>query len=455
MAIITAEIIDNILYIKNTASSPDDPDSGETTPHIHTVLDTDRYFTIDPYSRIITYESDAKLSLVQYDHNSERFTFEIPRHVEGHDMSLCNKVKIHYMNVGSSGRYSDVYEVTDLGVSEDDDAFASFSWLISQKSTQYIGTLNFVIQFLCMDGEEITYAWHTTTFTGIKILDGMSNTESVVEQYADALEAWFLRLEEAAIIIDPTEAVNAVDAAKQRILDDVKAHKDNLMSDINAALEKIDPDKAVAAVEQAADEIIANFDASIERTQGVVTLNVSDWSSNTQTKSISGLISNRGVFFTPITRADRDEAATTGIFVSATPGAVTFHVEKLPTADINLSYLVFGISTIDGEGSGDDIFAAICGMSARSMTLTVDVDSDSWVSDSENGGYYQDITVDSITDRDDPIVDVILGVNSTTNDNYLKAWACVTSIITFDGVLRLRADAQPQSAFQIQLKVVR
>lgn len=63
----------------------------------HNIIDSDMRFTVDAVSRRIKSES-KKVTLMQNDHNSERFTFEIPRYIEGHDMMLCNKVEVHYLN---------------------------------------------------------------------------------------------------------------------------------------------------------------------------------------------------------------------------------------------------------------------------------------------------------------------------------------------------------------------
>lgn len=67
-------------------------------PHSHSIYDTDKHFLIDPSTRSITALSD-KLTLIQYDHNCERYTFEIPRIIEGHDMSDCDSVEIHFDNI--------------------------------------------------------------------------------------------------------------------------------------------------------------------------------------------------------------------------------------------------------------------------------------------------------------------------------------------------------------------
>lgn len=213
--------------------------------HEHPVLDTDRRFVIDPYSRVITNMTETKLHLVQFDHNSERLTFEIPRYVEEHDMSLSTKVEVHYLNMGTgTGRNSDVYTVEDLTVSEDDENLVVFSWLVSQNATRIAGTLNFVVKFLCMEEDVITYSWSTTVFAGIKVGEGINNTESVAEQYSDVLERWL------RTILDSSE--------------EIEAHRDAAIADINAAAEAVDADGAVQIVKDAADAAVAESkDAAI------------------------------------------------------------------------------------------------------------------------------------------------------------------------------------------------
>ena len=61
--------------------------------HNHNVYDTDNKFTIDGITRAIKNVSSSKTTVMQFDHNSEVFTFEVPRYIEGHDMTECNRVK--------------------------------------------------------------------------------------------------------------------------------------------------------------------------------------------------------------------------------------------------------------------------------------------------------------------------------------------------------------------------
>lgn len=155
--------------------------------HYDLIIDTDKCFEIDPITRSIRNESKAKTTVIQFDHNSERFTFTLPRIIEGHDMTECNKVEVHYLNGATPG----VYEVDDLKISDADEKKVTCSWLISQNATQNTGALHFLIRFSCVDADgTIKYVWNTDIFKGINVTTGMFNAAAIVEQYADVLEQW-------------------------------------------------------------------------------------------------------------------------------------------------------------------------------------------------------------------------------------------------------------------------
>ena len=178
--------------------------------HTHSVIDDDLRFIIDPSTREIG-NGSQKVKLMQYDHNSEQFTFEIPRFVEGHDMSLCNSIRVNYININKSNReqHPGVYEVSDIKVEEDN---IIFSWLVSRNATQYVGPLNFLIKFMCFDENDyITYEWHTDIFKSASVSTGMNNEESIEEVYPDILEKWKndVLAEEASRITAESERVTA------------------------------------------------------------------------------------------------------------------------------------------------------------------------------------------------------------------------------------------------------
>lgn len=165
--------------------------------HEHVVTDHDSYFVIDPDSRVIENASQTENTVMQYDHNSEKFTFELPRHVEGHDMTLCNRVRVHFNNVdGETNEENvDVAELYDLAVCPDDSDKVRCSWSITRQATQLAGTLNFLVQFECIDdvGASV-YEWHTDIYTDVVVKKGRNNAEQAVIEYSNVLEQWYQRI---------------------------------------------------------------------------------------------------------------------------------------------------------------------------------------------------------------------------------------------------------------------
>ena len=169
---------------------------------INTIKDTDTHFIIDGSSRLVKNESETKSMLVQYDHNSERFTFRVPRFCDNHDLSLCNYTRVHYINLDKSKKLENhgIDDVVDLDVCPEDDQFVQCSWLITRNATQLAGYLHFVIQFAVKDGDTIKYSWNTAKYTGITIQDGINFDEHTVSENNDLLTQWENRLRESQII---------------------------------------------------------------------------------------------------------------------------------------------------------------------------------------------------------------------------------------------------------------
>ena len=172
--------------------------------HLHDVRDTDKHFVIDPITMGISTES-PKLKLMQGDHNSEIYTFEIPKTIESHDMSLCNRVEIHYNDISTDKANSskDFYTVKDMEAAEDNPEMLVFSWLVSGNATKYDGLLSFRIRFGCVDENGVwTYKKHTDIYSGITISKGFDNTEAVINEYADAISAWEAELDALEAKVD-------------------------------------------------------------------------------------------------------------------------------------------------------------------------------------------------------------------------------------------------------------
>lgn len=161
--------------------------------HKHGVYDSDTRFSINSTTRQIKSDPKHKTTLMQNDHNSERFTFELPRYIEQHDMSLCNQVEVHYLNSDAKDKNSfrkGLYTVEDLQINPDDPEKVVCSWLISQNATQLVGKLSFRLRFKCVEDGVITYAWHTAINADISVSDGINADESFEMDYVDIIEQW-------------------------------------------------------------------------------------------------------------------------------------------------------------------------------------------------------------------------------------------------------------------------
>lgn len=160
--------------------------------HIHAVTDGDRRFVIDPITRAIKDESGKKNTLIQYDHNCERLTFELPRYIEGHDMSTCNKVAVHFFNIDAktNRQKSGNPELTDLHIDPENKDVVVVSWLISRGATQFYGLLKFLLRFSCIEDDIETYSWNTAFFTGLSIGEGGNADRLFETEYVDVIEQW-------------------------------------------------------------------------------------------------------------------------------------------------------------------------------------------------------------------------------------------------------------------------
>lgn len=146
--------------------------------HIHSVYDNDVHFKIDGITRTVKNVSDTKAMVVQNDHNSERFTFELPRIIEGHDMTTCDRVQVHFINTDSRDKTlfnTGIYVVDDLQVCPDDEDIVICSWLISREATKHVGKLEFTIHFACTekDSPDMVYAWNTVKFSNVFVSESI------------------------------------------------------------------------------------------------------------------------------------------------------------------------------------------------------------------------------------------------------------------------------------------
>jgi hypothetical protein len=160
--------------------------------HEHDVVDTDALFTIDPVTMKIKAEGPVK-ALRQGEHASEVFTFSMPRHIEGHDMALCNVVEVHYDNISSDTRRPETnssYDTVDnFSVSGESEDTVTWSWLVKRDAVEHPGTLNFDFRFACVAEDGIVkYEKFTEIYESIPVNKRIYNKEKIAADNVDALE---------------------------------------------------------------------------------------------------------------------------------------------------------------------------------------------------------------------------------------------------------------------------
>lgn len=223
--------------------------------HKHDILDDDLSFVIDVDTKTIVAEGDIP-AIMQYDHNSERLTFEISSEIEKHKMAETDKVEIHFINIGTNGkRTNGLYPVDDVTLDAEEE-IVRFSWLISQEATQYAGSLSFAIRFVCgTDLSHPEYIWNTAPYSGISVGAGIDNTGAIATQYADVLQAWY------------NELIGAGDSSLAKIQKAVEDATAKAFADIDNKVEtevvpkvesEIEDEKmaAISTIKVQADEIV-------------------------------------------------------------------------------------------------------------------------------------------------------------------------------------------------------
>ena len=235
--------------------------------HKHGVRDVGAHYTIDQFTRQIKNDSVNKTTIIQYDHNSERLTFEIPLYVDGHAMTLCDLIEIHFINISEDGKHKNpgVYEVDDITAEGEK---AVFTWLFSQDATQLAGSLNFFIVFKCTENGVTVYRWGTEIYKNLPVSEGMNNGEAVLTEYPDILAQWKAQLfsaSDTAVLNVATAEANALaaieaagEAKKQSVLDSIPDEYEAL----SALADQNHRNKAGAIIPEAEGESIVLNDAS-------------------------------------------------------------------------------------------------------------------------------------------------------------------------------------------------
>lgn len=189
--------------------------------HLHEVKDKDTHYIIEPTTMAITNANHVKNKLMQGDHNSEVFTFELPKEIEGHDMSLCDKVELHFINhkADKTEKSADVYVIRDMHVDETETDKLVFTATLDGKATKYAGSLWIRILFACTSEGVYTYKKWTDIFKDIAVGEGFENTEGIIEENSDLLVQWKAELEEKIATACKVKTVNGKEADENGNID--------------------------------------------------------------------------------------------------------------------------------------------------------------------------------------------------------------------------------------------
>lgn len=163
--------------------------------HEHPVTDSDSRFVIDPVTREIT-SAIRKHYIMQGDHNSQVYTFELPRYIDGHDMFMCNQVKVHFNNIAEDEQTenADVADTTPLELNEDESAVIC-TWSIERNATQLVGILSFGLEYQCVTGDgEVVYEFNTDIYSNVHVKASRDNSEKAISEYSNILEQWRARI---------------------------------------------------------------------------------------------------------------------------------------------------------------------------------------------------------------------------------------------------------------------
>ena len=193
------------------------------------------HFRIDIATKELVLISGSTI-LAKNDHNSKKVTFEIPKIVEGYDISACNSVRVNYLNVDAKTKekHEGYYDVKDFDISEENENIVKGSWEISGNATRAAGGLSFTIHFFKLDSSsEIEYAWNTGFYNELKVVDSGDSPEAEDTEFFDIFNQWKEEIEERLrdVVIDSKVSHSLLldrDAANQHPIEAITGLSDQL-----------------------------------------------------------------------------------------------------------------------------------------------------------------------------------------------------------------------------------
>lgn len=216
--------------------------------------DTEKRLLVDPVAKtiVLKYRNQKAIALAKGDKNSVRIIFELPRYIDGYDMSgETNVIQIHYANLSIDKKHQS--KGFSVAVSREiEENKLSVAWLVPKTATLYAGVVSVGItveRYETVNGKaEEVYSWSTLPFGKIIVGDSLDNTAEVVERDYDYL----------------VEACNSiVDLALGGKIADVEADIDAMLNDANTKLAE-----AEMEIDTKLAEARENVDAEVEKVKG-------------------------------------------------------------------------------------------------------------------------------------------------------------------------------------------
>lgn len=207
--------------------------------------DTQTRLLINPITKTIApkYRNQKAVYVAKGDHKSVSVIFEMPRYVDGLDLSEDEYIiQIHFVNLSEDGKnYSKgISEAISREIEGDN---LSFAWLVDNRATRYAGVVSVSItieKYASVDGKaEEVYSWSTAPYGNTKVWDSYDNSSSMTEQEYDYLVATVNTLVTLSL-------QNKLSEAEKNIDDKVTQAKDYIDDKVTTAEKNIDDKVATA-----------------------------------------------------------------------------------------------------------------------------------------------------------------------------------------------------------------
>lgn len=158
-------------------------------------MDTEEYCMLESdTSRVIVVPDRYKTFGVEEDTNVERVKFKFPK-IVGDNVDLTTlDLRINFQNASGG---LDKYVVDD--VTETDEGYITFTWVIQDGVTPQSGQISFVVQAVKATKDGTTEKKWSTTLNKIgQVLEGLEVDETIAQQNPDIIESILKQLDDVS-----------------------------------------------------------------------------------------------------------------------------------------------------------------------------------------------------------------------------------------------------------------